>query len=394
VTRRKLATWPVDVTAVAVLFAVGALEAVAIDDLRGPLGLNIVALAALTAPLAWRRRQPLAVVGAIIAVATVQAAVLTDASRFTSTFLVLLLSAYSAGAYAEARGAFVGLLGLFALISVVNVLAAEHMGVGDYLFPSGLSLLCWLAGRATRHRSRLAEELHEAAVRAEEDREAHRRAAVAGERRRVAREMHDIVAHSISVMVVQAGGARRILERDPRRAAEAAARIEQTGRDALAEMRRLLGVLRPEERRSEREPQPGMAGVGALVERARGAGLPVALRVEGERPELPQGLDLAAYRIVQEALTNALRHAGGAPAEVLVRYGPDAIELEVADRGPGPRLPPATGARDPGPAGHGLVGMRERAQLYGGELHAGPRPGGGFAVRARLPVRDPALATA
>jgi signal transduction histidine kinase len=392
--RPKLPAWPVDITIAGVLFAVGAIEAATIHDLRGPLTLNILALAAVTAPLVWRRRHPLAVLGAILAVATVQAAALTDASVFTSTFLVLLLGAYSVGAYTEAGRALLGLLGLFALVSMVNLLAAESMGVSDYVWPAAVALFCWLAGRATRHRARLAEELHEAAVRAEEDREAHRHAAVAGERRRVAREMHDIVAHSISVMVVQAGGARRILERDPQRAAEAAARIEQTGRDALAEMRRLLGVLRPEERRPEREPQPGMAGLEALVERARGAGLPVALRVDGERPDVSQGLDLAAYRIVQEALTNALRHAGGAPAEVLVRYGPDVIELEVADRGRGPAGPPATGGGDDRLVGHGLVGMRERAQLYGGELHAGPRAGGGFAVRARLPVRDPALATA
>jgi signal transduction histidine kinase len=391
VRRPRLPAWPVDIAIVGILFATGAIEAATMDDLRGPLAANLLALAAVTAPLAWRRRHPLAALGAIIAAASVQAAALTDATVFGSTFLVLLLGAYSVGAYAADRRALLGLLGLLALVCVVNVLSVESMAVGDYVWPAAVALFCWLAGRATRHRARLAEELHEAAVRAEEDREAHRRAAVAAERRRVAREMHDIVAHSISVMVVQAGGGRRILDRDPQRAAEAAARIEQAGREALAEMRRLLGVLHPEERAPEREPQPGMAGLEALVERARGAGLPVALHVEGERPELSQGLDLAAYRIVQEALTNALRHAGGAPAEVLVRYGPDAIELEVADRGRGPAAPPGAAAGGAGPAGHGLVGMRERAQLYGGELHAGPRPGGGFTVRARLPVGDPAL---
>lgn len=383
--RPRLPAGPVDVTIALVCWAAAAVEAATMPDLRGPLVLNLVALAALNGPLVWRRRHPLGTVGAVIVAATVQAALLTDASQFSTTFLVLLLSAYSVAAYADGRRALLGLAGSWVVVCVVNVLSRDDMGFGDYLFPCGMATFFWLAGRAVRHRSRLAEELHEAAARAEEDREAHRRAAVADERRRVAREMHDIVAHSISVMVVQAGGARRILERDPERAAEAAALIERTGRDALAEMRLLLGVLRPGEQRPGREPQPGMAGLEQLVERARAAGLPVALRVEGTRPELPQGLDLAAYRIVQEALTNALRHAGAAPTEVVVRYGPAALELEVADRG-------AAAAPAPGTGGHGLVGMRERARLYGGELHAGPRPGGGFEVRARLPLHDAELA--
>jgi signal transduction histidine kinase len=381
VRRPRLPAGPVDTAIALAIFVVGVIEAPTIDDLRGPLGWNIVALAAIILPLAWRRRRPLTVLAVVMAVAAVQAAVLTDASRFTATFLVLLLAAYSVASYSEERAAVIGLVGLFALVCLVNVTAAAAMGVGDYLFPCGLALISWLAGRATRHRARLAAELHEAAVRAEEEREAHRSAAVADERRRVAREMHDIVAHSISVMVVQAGGARRILERDPQRAEEAAARIERTGREALTEMRRLLGVLQPDERPVTREPQPGLAGLEALVERSRAAGLEVTLRVEGERPELPGGLDLAAYRVVQEALTNCLRHAGGAPAEVTVRYGDEALELEIADRGPGPV------ERVDGGRGHGLVGMRERMRLYDGEIDAGPRPGGGFRVRARVPVR-------
>jgi signal transduction histidine kinase len=386
--RPRLPAGPVDVTIALVCYLAAAVEAATMPDLRGALVPNLVALAALNGALVWRRRHPLATVGAVIAAATAQAALLTDASQFSTTFLVLLLSAYSVAAYADGRRALLGLAGSWAVVCIVNVLSRDDMGFGDYLFPCALATFAWLAGRAVRHRSRLAEELHEVALRAEEDRETHRRAAVAAERRRVAREMHDIVAHSISVMVVQAGGARRILERDPQRAAEAAALIERTGRDALAEMRLLLGVLRPGEQRPGREPQPGMAGLEQLVGRARAAGLPVELRVDGSRPELPQGLDLAAYRIVQEALTNALRHAGAAPTEVVVRYGPAALELVVADRGPAGGPPPvAAGAR-----GHGLVGMRERARLYGGELHAGPRPGGGFEVRARLPLHDAELA--
>src|SRR5215210_7405911 len=233
----------VDVAIAVVLFAVGAVEAVGMDDLRGPLVVNLALLAVICGSLAWRRRRPLAAVLTIVAAATLQAAVATDASRFAATFAALLLVSFSVAAYAGEREALGGLVASLVLVAVVNALAAEPMALGDYLFPAGLTLCCWLGGRAVRHRARLTEAMHELAVRAEEDREAQRRAVVADERRRLAREMHDIVAHSISVMVVQAGGARRILDRDPARAAEAAARIEQTGREALTEMRRLLGVL-------------------------------------------------------------------------------------------------------------------------------------------------------
>ena len=193
-------------------------------------------------------------------------------------------------------------------------------------------MLFLLAGRAVRSRSRLTAELHEAAVRADEAREVEAERAVADERRRIAREMHDVVAHSVSMMVVQAGGARRILERDPARAVAAAELIERTGREALAEMRALLGVLHAEEH-AEYAPQPTLRELDALVERARSAGVPVEVAVEGERRELPAGLDLAAYRVVQEALTNVVKHAGGAPTEVSVHYRADAVEVRIADRG-------------------------------------------------------------
>ena len=231
-----------------------------------------------------------------------------------------------------------------------------------------------------RSRSRLTAELHEAAVRAAEAREAEAERAVADERRRIAREMHDVVAHSVSMMVVQAGGARRILERDPARAVAAAELIERTGRDALAEMRALLGVLHADEH-SEYAPQPTLRDLEALVERARSAGVPVTLELSGERRELPAGLDLAAYRVVQEALTNVVKHSSGAPTTVSVHYRADAVEVWIADRGsgrPDARL---------GSGGHGLVGMRERVRMYGGELHAGRRRGGGFEVHVRVPAR-------
>jgi signal transduction histidine kinase len=203
--------------------------------------------------------------------------------------------------------------------------------------------------------------------------------------RRIARELHDLVAHSMSVMVVQAGGARRILDRDPGRALEAATRIERTGREALGEMRHLLGVLNGSAH--PLAPQPTLAEIGELVARARAAGLPTALELRGTRRPLPAGLDLAAYRIIQEALTNALKHAGHAPTTVTVDFSEHALTVEIRDRGRA-----AAPAAD---AGHGLVGMRERVRLYGGELEAGPADGGGWRVRARLPlaVRQLSLAS-
>jgi signal transduction histidine kinase len=253
-------------------------------------------------------------------------------------------------------------------------------------------------GRVVRSRTRLTERLHEAAARLAEQQadEAHR--AAGEERRRIAREMHDLVAHSMSVMVVQAGGARRILARDAGRALEAAVRIERTGREALTEMRHLLGVLHPGAEHPALAPQPTLAELDALVERARAAGLPAVLLQRGERHALPAGLDLAAYRIVQEGLTNALKHAGGAPTEVTVEWHERAIALEVRDRGATlvngdgcSQGIPARGDR-PG-AGHGLVGMRERVRLYGGELETGPHPDGGWRVRATLPCGQPDLVT-
>jgi signal transduction histidine kinase len=240
-------------------------------------------------------------------------------------------------------------------------------------------LVAWLAGRGLRTRARLTEELHEAAARAQEEHELQIARAAADERRRIAREMHDVVAHSVSVMVVQAGGARRILERDPRRAVEAAAHIEDVGRAALAEMRRLLGMMHHGDEDAGRMPQPTLRELDGLIARSRAAGLPVTLTVEGAPQPLPPGKDLAAYRVVQEALTNAIKHAGAAPTSVTVRWEPSTLELEIVDRG-GTAMNSANGS------GHGLVGMEERMRLYDGSVHAGPADGGGFAVIARMPL--------
>jgi signal transduction histidine kinase len=214
---------------------------------------------------------------------------------------------------------------------------------------------------------------------AERERDLAAREAVVEERARIARELHDAIAHDVSMMVVQAGAERRVLSGDDGSTRAVLATIEQIGRGALTEMRRLVGMLRSDEG-DPLAPQPDLDDLPQLVAQVREAGLPVDLEVEGERRELPVGIELSAYRIVQEALTNALKHAGEAQAAVRVRYGEDSLELEIVDDGAGGRHPVASG-------GHGLVGMRERVALYGGRLDAGRRPSGGFAVRVLLPIR-------
>jgi signal transduction histidine kinase len=354
-----------------------------VDVLSGAAGSGAAAPTALALgvlillPLV-RRRAPIAAILTWAGVAMMLTAAGGDPYDMTTGFVGLFVYPYAAGAYGEGRRVLLAIPAVWGALSVM-ALDAENFIAGDIFFPSTFGMLFLLAGRAVRSRSRLTAELHEAAVRADEAREAEAGRAVADERRRIAREMHDVVAHSVSMMVVQAGGARRILERDPGRAVAAAELIERTGREALAEMRALLGVLHAEES-ADYAPQPTLLELDALVERARRAGVPVAVTVDGERRELPAGLDLAAYRVVQEALTNVVKHAGGAPTEVSVHYRADAVEVRIADRGGG-----SLNARLGG-SGHGLVGMRERVRVYGGELHAGRRRGGGFEVNVRLPL--------
>jgi signal transduction histidine kinase len=329
-----------------------------------------------------RRRRPLAVLYVWTAVVIAMALALHPPADVILPFLCALVLPYGAGLRVP------GLRGLLAVPPIWAATAAIALSDdpfvwGDIFFPASFATLIWVVGRASASRVRLTAELHEAAVRADEQREAEAARAVADERRRIAREMHDVVAHSVSTMVIQAGGARRILDRDPARAAAAATLIERSGREALAEMRHLLGLLHVDDEPAEYAPQPTLARLDALVERARAAGLPVRLEVEDERPELTAGLDLAAYRVLQEALTNVIKHGGCAPTDVRVHYRADAVEVLVSDQGDG-----AADARvDARAPGHGLVGMRERVRMYGGELHAGPRAGGGFEVAVRLPLK-------
>ncbi|MFG2041921.1 sensor histidine kinase [Dactylosporangium sp. NPDC048998] len=252
------------------------------------------------------------------------------------------------------------------------------------VFNTMSALVCFTVGRTVATRRAYIAALEDRARTAETSQRAQTEKAVAEERRRIARELHDVVAHHVSVMGVLATGSRRMLTRDPAAADEALATIEETGRTALREMRRLLSVLRTEaEPAGELAPQPGLAGIEGLVEQIREAGLPAVLRVDGEPGPLEPGVSLTLYRIVQEALTNALKHAGAATVEVRLTFRPADVTVEICDTGRGPQLGTAA-------VGHGLLGMRERVMLYGGTLRTGPRPGGGYRVHARIPIEVPA----
>lgn len=236
--------------------------------------------------------------------------------------------------------------------------------------------LAWVIGDSLRVRRRYVGALEERAERLEREREAEAARAVAEEQARIARELHDVLAHNVSVMVVQAAAANDVFDSQPERAREALTSIEATGRDALAELRRLLGVVRGDG--AGYAPQPSLDRLDELVDQVRSAGLDVAVTIEGQPLELPAGIDLSAYRVVQEALTNTLKHARASQAEVSLRFRPDGLDVDVRDNG--------VGAGNSGGGGNGLVGMRERVAVYGGSFTAGSDPGGGFAVSARFPL--------
>jgi len=297
-----------------------------------------------------------------------------------AVFISVLTINFLLGMLPDRRQAVAGLLIGIGASLVVNA-NETHRALEDFISVPILFTLVWIAGRTLRYQQREMRAARERARLAEGERETRARSAVAEERQRIARELHDVVAHSISVMTVQAGGVRRLLLPDQAREREALETIEATGREALAEMRRMLGILRQPTDEPTLAPQPSMASLSALVEHVREAGLPVEYRVEGEPIPLPPGVELSAYRIVQEALTNALKYAGPARAEVSVSYGRDALELEIVNDG---RVD-----GDGDGSGHGLIGMRERVAVVGGTLEAGPRPeADGFVVRARLPVKE------
>jgi signal transduction histidine kinase len=342
-------------------------------------GLALPVLLAMVFPLIWRREYPITVFAVVSGAAFVQW--LADIP-VRAHDLAVLIALYAVAAYARDRRAPL-VAAAVAMGGALLVVARWHQAhfVAALVGPAALTLFALALGDDRRNRLAYFAELEERADRLERERDALAQVAAAAERSRIAREMHDIIAHSLSVIVAQADGAAYTVDDDPRRARQAMLTVAEIARASLTETRRLLGVLRPDSQAEELAPQPGVGQIAELVARVRDAGLPVELEVEPHAEALPSGMELAAYRIVQEALTNTMKHSGpGATAHVAIRCREGGLEIRVEDDG--------AGIRSPGPvdAGHGLTGMRERAAMYGGTLHAGPLPGGGFAVEAEFPA--------
>ncbi|MDQ6818147.1 MAG: sensor histidine kinase [Actinomycetota bacterium] len=332
----------------------------------------------LAIALAWRRTLPLVTAAVVSLGRGLEVSLGVPVDQPVVPLLVIVITLYSVAVNEPLVRAVAGFAVMVpgGVVSTLHIHGNAQVRIGNFAFGLIISGGAWAAGLVVRSRTQRTGELEQRA----EQLEAERLVAVAEERTRIARELHDVIAHSVSVMVIQAEAAQAVLRLDAERALESLEAVHETGRQALVEMSRLVGLLREEGEEIGLAPQPGIADLDALVAQVREAGLPVDLHIEGKPRQVPLGVELSAYRVVQEALTNALKHAGPASAEVAVRYDNDALELEVLDDGAG---------SDGGHAGgHGLIGMNERVSLFGGELSAGPRPGGGFAVRARLPLHS------
>lgn len=359
--------WVIDVALVVGLLLFGLVWAKRTNEQAAAL----VLVFAQTLPLLLRRRFPVLTLVLVVA-ATIPLTVVVHSLNPLPPFLAF----YSLAAHAPRRTSLVaGALGFVALIA--PVLYETDYGFAPFAFHVLVFPAAWVLGDNLRTRRAYLHALEERADRAERERDEQARRAVAEEQARIARELHDVLAHNVSVMVVQAAAARDVFDSQPGRVRESLRSIEQTGRAALQELRRLLGAVRTDE--AELTPQPGLARLPELVDQVRRAGLTVDLRVEGPPRPLTAGVDLAAYRVVQEALTNTIKHADASAADVRVVYGRGRVELLVADNGVGSAANGSNG-------GQGLIGMRERVALYGGDLQTATRPDGGFLVRASLPA--------
>ena len=338
----------------------------------------IFVFALASGALYWRRRQPLVVLGVELA-----AMALLTGLGYPNSLWALPFALYSVGRYAtNDRLSYYGVAATVAMAAIGSFVDGEP--AGNIGFGLMFVFLIWYMGRRIRIRGDYLILLQERAVQLEREQESEARRAVAEERTRIARELHDVVAHRVSLMTVQAGAAKTVAADDPEGALQAMEAVEKAGRQALDELRHLMGVLRPEAEVDGLGPQPGLEDVPRLVEHLRATGLEVSLTMDGVQTDLPARVDLSAYRIVQEALTNVLKHAGpGARTEVRLSTYNHGVAIEVCDNGQGATILPGSG--------HGIVGMRERAQLLGGSLDAGPRPGGGFQVVAHLPIREESI---
>ncbi|MDP9429601.1 MAG: histidine kinase [Actinomycetota bacterium] len=365
----------VDAVVAAVLVVAGLVETTTAPTVR-PLWIHVPLMLVIMGSIAFRRRAPLLVI-AVVVLGTLA----IDPNGELAIFVALLLVSYTCGAQLDPPRAYVGLAlavgPMWTFFLLFDGEASDFVAIAVFYGGS------WVVGRILRDRTRRAVEQAARADRAEQSREEQARQAVVEERTRIARELHDVVAHSISVITVQTQAVRRRLDPQLTREIADLQAVETTARQAMAEMRRLFGVLRADTEKPALEPQPGLDQLDRLVADTRAADVPVDVVVEGESVPLPPGLDLAAFRIVQEALTNVRKHAPGARVEVTLRYAERGLELTVRDHGG--RRTVADGG------GHGLVGMRERVALYGGSLQARPT-GNGFVVQAVLPMREGAAA--
>ena len=362
----------VDVALAAAFVVMTLAEALLSPAVTSPVEHAVVGSLAM-ALLAWRRVAPLAVAALVVTVN-----VLTNPGGEFSTLLSLVLVCFTIGSETLPPRSYAGLL--LVLVPFVGVSIAHDLEPSDLAAALVFFVGPWIVGGLVRSRIERSDEAVARAERLERERELETARAAAEERTRIARELHDIVSHSISVVTIQTQAVRRRL--GPEHAAEAAdlAAVEATAREALAEMRRLFGVLRADGESVSLAPQPGLAELGRLVEKVGAGDLRVRLSIEGEPVDLPPGVDLAAYRIAQEGLTNAVRHSGATEADVRLRYRPTRLDIEVEDNG--------HGLRHNGRAGHGLVGIRERVALYDGTMDLTGSPSGGLLLAASLPLRE------
>ena len=333
-----------------------------------------------TLPLVARRRFPGTVLALVVGSGLAFAALDLPPDILG---LAILVAVYSVAAYGSWSVSLAGLAGVEVALVVIQ-LTPGRTGVGTLVGNLGVVAAAWLLGHFAHNYRAYAARLEERTTELEQAREELARRAVTEERLRLARELHDVVAHAMSVIAVQSGVGAHVADTNPQEAAKALAAIEATSRAALDELRRLLDVLRQEdEPQGALAPVPGLADLDSLLAEVGKAGLAVKLQINGTRPPLPAGVDLSAYRIVQEALTNVVKHAGPAHAQVVVGYRDQDVTVEVIDDGRGAVTSASDGRVG---SGHGLIGMRERVQAFGGDLETGPRPGGGFRVAARLPL--------
>ncbi|MHA6693482.1 ATP-binding protein [Homoserinimonas sp. A520] len=376
--KRTLVAWVIDGSFAVVLTALALIEIwLPLPSVAGsgsPVTSSVVAII-LCLTLALRRVWPLATALVVLLTWPIAFSIQPVLVLFWGQFVPIVVATYSVARHGNRRESVIGALAAASCLLFFDFRVTELQDPGEVFFHWFGVVLAWLIGLLVNRAERRAVEAQHRAVEIETESRTRMLTAIADERSRIARELHDVVAHAVSVMVVQAGAAEQVVDDDPAYARKALSNIRNTGADALGEMRRVVAMLRDSTDEPLR-PQPGLDGLSALADDARNGGLDVSIAIQGTPRSLPPGLDLAAYRIVQEALTNARRHSGATRADLTVDYTDTSVRVEVRDDGSG-----GHGSTD----GHGLIGMRERAAVYGGRLETVQSDGRGFTVRAELP---------